>query len=219
MPTSAARSSACCNMADGALLHRRRLRRAPCPRPASCCVMRYRLGPAHRAWSSIRSTVPTCRPRRGAVDEVFDLMVELECLRRAAGLPRDHTPAAVNGYARMHRRRRANTDMIPLLDTILSEMPAPDCGRRTVPVALQVSARWTTAATSAASASAAWSVGTLHEQEQALVVKHDGTARTARTITQGVHVRGTWARRKRLDVPMPATSWPSLASRTPTSAT
>ena len=85
------------------------------------------------------------------MDKVFDLMVELGASDEQLDFPVVYA-SAVNGYARLDPDD-GNMDMVPLLDTILDEIPAPDVdidGRL-----LCRSAPWTTPATRAVSA---WAV-------------------------------------------------------------
>ncbi len=87
----------------------------------------------------------------GAVDKVFDLMVELGASDEQLDFPVVYA-SAVNGYARLDPND-GNMDMVPLLDTILSEIPPPTWTPR---ARLRCRfARSTTAATRVASASAA----------------------------------------------------------------
>ena len=60
----------------------------------------------------------------GAVDKVFDLMVELGASDEQLDFPVVYA-SAVNGYARLEPDD-GNMDMIPLLDTIINEIPCPD---------------------------------------------------------------------------------------------
>ena len=66
---------------------------------------------------------PGARPEE-VVDEVFDLMVELEASDEQLDFPIIYA-SAVNGYARF-APDDDNMDMLPLLETILKEIPAPD---------------------------------------------------------------------------------------------
>ena len=70
-----------------------------------------------------------------AVDKVFDLMVELGASDEQLDFPVVYA-SAVNGYAR-YDVNDGNMDMVPLLDTILKEIPCPDVDVDG-PVALQV---------------------------------------------------------------------------------
>ena len=71
----------------------------------------------------------------GAVDKVFDLMVELGASDEQLDFPVVYA-SAVNGYARLDPDD-GNMDMVPLLATILDELPAPDVDIDG-PVALQI---------------------------------------------------------------------------------
>ena len=77
---------------------------------------------------------PGSRPEE-VVDEVFDLMVELNASDEQLDFPIIYA-SAVNGYAR-YEVDDNNMNMVPLLETILKEVPAPDC-EPNGPVALQI---------------------------------------------------------------------------------
>ena len=70
------------------------------------------------------------------VDEVFDLMVELEASDAQLDFPVIYASAAL-GYAR-RELTDTNNDVLPLLDCILQEVPAPDV-EPDEPFALQIS--------------------------------------------------------------------------------
>ena len=111
----------------------------------------------------------------GAIDKVFDLMVELGASDEQLDFPVVYA-SAVNGYAR-YDYNDGNMDMIPLLDTILKEIPAPDVDPDG-PVALQVCTIDHSSYEGRIGVGRLHS-GTMHEKEQVLVVRPDGTQRSA----------------------------------------
>lgn len=106
----------------------------------------------------------------GAVDKVFDLMVELGASDEQLDFPVVYA-SAVNGYARLEPED-GNMDMIPLLDTIINEIPCPDVDAEG-PVALQVCTVDHSSYEGRIGVGRLHS-GTLHEKEQVLVVQPDG---------------------------------------------
>ena len=111
----------------------------------------------------------------GAVDKVFDLMVELGASDEQLDFPVVYA-SAVNGYAR-REPDDGNMDMVPLLDTMLDEIPAPDVDIDG-PVALQI-CTVDHSSYEGRIGVGRLSSGTLHEKEQVLVVKPDGAERRA----------------------------------------
>ena len=105
------------------------------------------------------------------VDEVFDLMVELDASDAQLDFPVVYA-SAVNEYAR-YEVDDDNMNMIPLLETILKEVPAPDC-EPTGPVALQICTVDHSSFVGRIGVGRLYS-GTMHKGEQALVIKNDGT--------------------------------------------
>ncbi|MBR5260141.1 MAG: translational GTPase TypA, partial [Eggerthellaceae bacterium] len=110
-----------------------------------------------------------------AVDKVFDLMVELGASDDQLDFPVVYA-SAVNGYARLELDDD-NMDMVPLLETIIAEVPAPEADADG-PVALQVCTVDHSSYEGRIGVGRLRS-GVLHEKEQVLVVKADGTKRTA----------------------------------------
>lgn len=120
------------NMADGALLI---VDAFEGPMPQTRFVLRHALDLGLRILVVINKIDrPGARPDE-VLDEVFDLMVELDANDEQLDFPVIYA-SAVNGYARFEPND-GNMDMVPLLDTILKEIPAPDC-EPTGPVALQI---------------------------------------------------------------------------------
>ena len=78
----------------------------------------------------------------------------------------------MNGYARF-APDDDNMDMLPLLETILKEIPAPDC-EPNGPVALQICTVDHSSFVGRIGVGRLFS-GTIHKNEQALVIKNDNT--------------------------------------------
>ena len=142
------------NMADGALLI---VDAYEGPKPQTRFVLSHALDR------------PNADPE-GAVDKVFDLMVELGASDEQLDFPVVYA-SAVNGYARLEPED-GNMDMIPLLDTIINEIPCPDVDAEG-PVALQVCTVDHSSYEGRIGVGRLHS-GTLHEKEQVLVVQPDG---------------------------------------------
>ena len=113
---------------------------------------------------------PGSRPEE-VVDEVFDLMVELNASDEQLDFPIIYA-SAVNGYAR-YEVDDNNMNMIPLLETILKEVPAPDC-EPNGPVALQICTVDHSSFVGRIGVGRLHS-GTMHKNEPVLVIKNDGT--------------------------------------------
>ena len=105
------------------------------------------------------------------VDEVFDLMVELGASDEQLDFPVVYA-SAVNGFAR-YEFDDGNMDMIPLLDTIIKEIPAPECDPDG-PIALQICTVDHSSFVGRIGVGRLHS-GTIHKGEQVLVIKNDGT--------------------------------------------
>ena len=160
------------NMADGALLI---VDAYEGPKPQTRFVLSHALERHLRIVVVVNKIDRPNADPEGAVDKVFDLMVELGASDEQLDFPVVYA-SAVNGYARMEPGD-GNMDMIPLLDTILSEIPAPDVDIDG-PVALQVCTVDHSSYEGRIGVGRLVS-GTLHEKEQVLVVKPDGTERRA----------------------------------------
>ncbi|MDR1016808.1 MAG: translational GTPase TypA [Coriobacteriales bacterium] len=107
----------------------------------------------------------------GAVDKVFDLMVELGANDDQLDFPIIYASAAL-GYAR-YDLKDDNLDMTPLLDTILKYVPAPDCDPK-APVALQLCTIDHSSYVGRIGVGRLFS-GTLHKDDPVLVIKNNGT--------------------------------------------
>ena len=105
------------------------------------------------------------------VEEVFDLMVELEATDEQLDFPVVYTSARA-AYAR-YELTDDNRNMVPLLETILEKVPAPNCDA-TGPVALQISTIDHSSFVGRIGVGRLFS-GTLHKAEPVLVIKNDGS--------------------------------------------
>ena len=156
------------NMADGALLI---VDAFEGPMPQTRFVLRHALDLGLRILVVINKIDrPGARPDE-VLDEVFDLMVELDANDEQLDFPVIYA-SAVNGYARFEPND-GNMDMVPLLDTILKEIPAPDC-EPTGPVALQICTVDHSSFVGRIGVGRLFS-GTLHKNDQVLVIKRSGT--------------------------------------------
>ncbi len=160
------------NMADGALLI---VDAYEGPKPQTRFVLSHALSRGLRIVVVVNKIDRPNADPEGAVDKVFDLMVELGANDEQLDFPVIYA-SAVNGYARLDPADD-NMDMIPLLDAILAEVPAPEVDAEG-PVALQVCTVDHSSYEGRIGVGRLRS-GVLHEKEQVLVVKADGTSRTA----------------------------------------
>ncbi len=156
------------NMADGALLI---VDAFEGPMPQTRFVLRHALELGLRIIVVVNKIDrPGSRPNE-VVDEVFDLMVELEASDEQLDFPVIFA-SAVNGYARYDVEDDTD-DMIPLLDTILKEVPAPDC-EPSGPVAMQLCTIDHSSFVGRIGVGRLFS-GTIKKAEPVLVIKNDGT--------------------------------------------
>ncbi|MBE6472520.1 MAG: translational GTPase TypA [Coriobacteriaceae bacterium] len=156
------------NMADGALLI---VDAFEGPMPQTRFVLRHALSTGMRIVVVVNKIDrPGARPHE-VVDEVFDLMVELDASDEQLDFPVVFT-SAMAGYARFEPEDD-NMNMIPLLETILKEVPAPEC-QPDGPIALQICTVDHSSFVGRIGVGRLHS-GTIHKGEQVLVVKNDGT--------------------------------------------
>ena len=160
------------NMADGALLI---VDAYEGPKPQTRFVLSHALECGLRIVVVVNKIDRPNADPEGAVDKVFDLMGELGASDEQLDFPVIYA-SAVNGYAR-YEANDGNMDMVPLLDTILKEIPAPDVDPEG-PVALQV------CTVDHSSYEGRIGVGRLHsgtirEKQQVLVVRPDDEPYTA----------------------------------------
>jgi len=156
------------NMADGALLI---VDAFEGPMPQTRFVLRHALETGMRIVVVVNKIDrPGARPHE-VVDEVFDLMVELDASDEQLDFPVVFT-SAMAGYARFEPEDD-NMNMVPLLETILKEVPAPDC-EPNGPIALQICTVDHSSFVGRIGVGRLHS-GTIHKAEQVLVVKNDGT--------------------------------------------
>lgn len=168
------------NMADGALLI---VDAYEGPKPQTRFVL------SHALANNLRIVVvvnkidrPNADPDT-AIDKVFELMMELGATDEQLDFPVIYA-SAVNGYSR-YDYNDGNMDMIPLLDTILKEIPCPDVDLEG-PVALQICTVDHSSYEGRIGVGRLHS-GILHEKEQVLVVKNDGSSSYNATVRK-VHV-------------------------------
>lgn len=155
------------NMADGALLI---VDAYEGPKPQTRFVLSHALERGLRIVVVVNKIDrPNANPD-AAVDKVFDLMVELGASDEQLDFPVVYA-SAVNGYAR-YDVNGGNMDMVPLLDTILKEIPCPDVDVDG-PVALQVCTVDHSSYEGRIGIGRLQS-GTIHEKEQVLVIQPDG---------------------------------------------
>ena len=156
------------NMADGALLI---VDAFEGPMPQTRFVLRHALATGMRIVVVVNKIDrPGARPHE-VVDEVFDLMCELEASDEQLDFPVVFT-SAMAGYARFEPEDD-NMNMIPLLETILKEVPAPEC-QPDGPIALQICTVDHSSFVGRIGVGRLHS-GTIHKGEQVLVAKADGT--------------------------------------------
>ena len=156
------------NMADGALLI---VDAFEGPMPQTRFVLRHALATGMRIVVVVNKIDrPGARPHE-VVDEVFDLMVELDASDEQLDFPVVFT-SAMAGYARFEPEDD-NMNMIPLLETILKEVPAPEC-QPDGPIAMQICTVDHSSFVGRIGVGRLHS-GTIHKGEQVLVVKNDGT--------------------------------------------
>ncbi len=156
------------NMADGALLI---VDAYEGPKPQTRFVLSHALEQGLRIVVVVNKIDRPNADPHAAVDKVFDLMVELGASDEQLDFPIVYA-SAVNGYARFEPGDD-NMDMIPLLDTILKEIPAPDV-EVDAPVALQVCTIDHSSYEGRIGIGRLRS-GVMHEKELVLVRKSDGS--------------------------------------------
>ena len=161
------------NMADGALLI---VDAYEGPKPQTRFVLSHALELGLRIVVVVNKIDRPNADPHAAVDKVFDLMVELGATDEQLDFPVVYA-SAVNGYARFEPED-GNMDMIPLLDTILKEIPAPEV-EVDAPVALQVCTIDHSSYEGRIGIGRLHS-GVMHEKELVLVKKADGSEYNAR---------------------------------------
>ncbi len=160
------------NMADGALLI---VDAYEGPKPQTRFVLSHALERGLRIVVVVNKIDrPNANPEE-AVDKVFDLMVELGATDAQLDFPVIYA-SAVNGYARRDPED-GNADMVPLLDTILEEIPSPEVDED-APLALQICTVDHSSYEGRIGVGRLHS-GIIHEKENVLVVKPDGSSAPA----------------------------------------
>lgn len=156
------------NMADGALLI---VDAFEGPMPQTRFVLEHALAMGLRILLVVNKIDrPGARPEQ-VVDEVFDLMCELNASDEQLDFPVVYT-SAMNGYAKLNVEDE-NNNMLPLLDEILKEIPAPDVNLQG-PVAMQICTVDHSSFVGRIGVGRL-SSGTIHKGENVLVIKNDGT--------------------------------------------
>ncbi len=155
------------NMADGALLI---VDAYEGPKPQTRFVLSHALERGLRIVVVVNKIDRPNADPEGAVDKVFDLMVELGATDAQLDFPVIYA-SAVNGYART-APDDDNMDMVPLLDVILDEIPAPEVNED-APLALQICTVDHSSYEGRIGVGRVHS-GVIHEKENVLVVKPDG---------------------------------------------
>ena len=156
------------NMADGALLI---VDAFEGPMPQTRFVLSHALKLGLRIVLVVNKIDRDGARPEEVVDEVFDLMVELEATDEQLEFPIVYA-SAVKGYAR-YEVADTNEDMIPLFETVLNEVPSPDCNPDG-PVALQICTVDYSSFVGRIGVGRLFS-GTLHKNESVMVIKNDGT--------------------------------------------
>ena len=122
---------------------------------------------------------PGARPDE-VLDEVFELMMELGATDEQLDFQTVYT-SAVNGFARLDPDD-GNMDMIPLLDSILTYIPAPDVDPDG-PVAMQICTVDHSDYVGRIGTGRLFS-GSIHEGDTVLVIKNDGSERYETVVKQ-----------------------------------
>lgn len=156
------------NMADGALLI---VDAFEGPMPQTRFVLRHALDQGLRIIVVVNKIDRSGARPDEVIDEVFDLMLELEASDEQLDFPVVYA-SAIQGYAR-HDAEDGNMNMIPLLDTILSEVPAPDVDPEG-PIAMQICTVDHSSFVGRIGVGRL-SSGTISKGETVLILKHDGT--------------------------------------------
>lgn len=156
------------NMADGALLI---VDAFEGPMPQTRFVLKHALALGLRIMLVVNKIDrPGSRPHE-VVDEVFDLMCELDASDEQLEFPVIFT-SAMSGYARKEPEDD-NMNMVPLLDAIVENIPAPDVDPDG-PVALQICTVDHSSFVGRIGVGRL-SSGTIHKNEPVMVIKNDGT--------------------------------------------
>ncbi len=160
------------NMADGALLI---VDAYEGPKPQTRFVLSHALAAGLRIVVVVNKIDRPHAAPEVAVDKVFDLMVELGASDDQLDFTTVYT-SATNGYARFDPADTTTT-MLPLLDTILEQIPAPDVDPN-APLAMQVCTVDHSSYEGRIGVGRLHS-GSLHEKDRVLVVRPSGEERHA----------------------------------------
>ena len=155
------------NMADGALLI---VDAFEGPMPQTRFVLKHALAQGLRIILVVNKIDrPGSRPEE-VVDEVFDLMCELDASDEQLEFPVIYA-SAIGGYAR-YEVNDTNNNMIPLLETILKEVPAPEIDPDG-PLAMQICTIDHSSFVGRIGVGRL-SSGAIHKGDAVLVIKNDG---------------------------------------------
>ena len=184
-------------MADGALLL---VDAFEGPMPQTRFVLRHAIDTGLKIMIVINKIDrPGANPEK-AYNDCLDLMADLGATDDQLEFAMEHViyASGVNGFARLDPND-GNMDMYPLLDMIIDDMPAPEVDEN-APLAMQCVTIDHSNFVGRIGIGRVYS-GTIHQGDQILVVKNDGSSATA-TVKKSA----------------PATSPPSWASTAPISA-
>ncbi|OUN88594.1 MULTISPECIES: translational GTPase TypA [Enorma] len=166
-------------MADGALLL---VDAFEGPMPQTRFVLRHAIDTGLKIMIVLNKIDrPGADPDR-AYNDCLDLMADLGATDEQLDFAMEHVvyASAVNGYARLDPAADGD-DMYPLLDMIIHEMPAPEVDE-TAPLAMQCMTIDHSSYVGRIGIGRVFS-GTIHDGDQILVVKNDGSSSTA-TVKQ-----------------------------------
>ena len=166
-------------MADGALLL---VDAFEGPMPQTRFVLRHAIDTGLKIMIVINKIDrPGANPEK-AYNDCLDLMADLGATDDQLEFAMEHViyASGVNGFAR-HDPEDGNMDMYPLLDMIIDDMPAPEVDE-TAPLAMQCVTIDHSNFVGRIGIGRVYS-GTIHQGDQILVVKNDGSSATA-TVKQ-----------------------------------
>ena len=166
-------------MADGALLL---VDAFEGPMPQTRFVLRHAIDTGLKIMIVLNKIDrPGADPDR-AYNDCLDLMADLGATDEQLDFAMEHVvyASAVNGYARLDPAADGD-DMYPLLDMIIHEMPAPEVDE-TAPLAMQCMTIDHSSYVGRIGIGRVFS-GSIHDGDQILVVKNDGSSSTA-TVKQ-----------------------------------
>ena len=166
-------------MADGALLL---VDAAEGPMPQTRFVLRHAIDAGLAVMIVVNKIDKPAADPEKAVNTSLDLMADLGATDEQLEFAMEHVvyASAVNGYARLDPLADGD-DMYPLLDMIVREMPAPEVDEN-APLAMQCVTIDHSSYVGRIGIGRVYS-GTIHDGDQILVVKNDGSS-SAATVKQ-----------------------------------